>query len=68
MRSRIDAVLVVRRGGEQLSRALEGLKEQTLPPESLLVADLTGDRSVADEFSQGFAVEPSARNRRFPGV
>ena len=58
MRSRIDAVLVVRRGGEHLSQALEGLKEQTLPPQSVLVADLTGDRSVADEFSQGFESLP----------
>jgi len=52
MRSRIDAVLVVRRGGEHLSQALEGLKEQTFAPQSLLVVDLTGDQSVADAFSQ----------------
>ena len=49
MRSRIDVLLVVRRGGDQLSQALESLIAQRSQPERLLVVDTSADPSVAEQ-------------------
>jgi len=61
MRSRIDALVVVRHGGDDLAKTIESLRAQTLPPARVLAIDASGSGRFGDQldalFSDGF--EPS---------
>jgi GT2 family glycosyltransferase len=46
MRASVDAVLVVRRGGEQLEASLRGLLDQTRPADRICVVDLSADSTL----------------------
>ena len=46
MRSRIDAVLVIRHGGEALARSVTSIREQSAQPDRLLIIDTTADSTV----------------------
>ncbi len=46
MRASVDAVLVVRRGGEHLEASLRGLLDQTRPADRICVIDLSADSTL----------------------
>ncbi|MFT6973196.1 MAG: GT2 family glycosyltransferase [Pontimonas sp.] len=46
MRSRIDAILVIRQGGEVLSRSVASIRAQSERPGRLLIVDTTADSTV----------------------
>lgn len=46
MRASVDAILVVRRGGEQLEASFRGLMAQTRPADRICVVDLSADSTV----------------------
>jgi GT2 family glycosyltransferase len=46
MRASVDALLVVRRGGEQLEGSLRGLLDQTRPADRICVVDLSADSTL----------------------
>jgi len=46
MRASVDAILVVRRGGEQLEASVRGLMAQTRPADRICVVDLSADSTV----------------------
>ena len=60
MRVSVDAVVVVRRGGEQLETTLKALAEQTKPLDRLVVVDASADSTLPaqiDAALQGASVQ-----------
>lgn len=60
MRASVDAVVVIRRGGEQLEATLQALRSQTRPVDRLCVIDLSADSSLHAELDAGLQGLPAA--------
>lgn len=60
MRASVDAVLVIRRGGEQLEATFAALRAQTRPVDRLLVLDLSADSTLQAQLDAGVAGVPGA--------
>jgi GT2 family glycosyltransferase len=58
MRASVDAILVIRRGGEQLDASVGAILSQTRLPETLVVVDLSADSGVSGQLDAALGGSP----------